>query len=292
MFAAYADLVTLAFRSVAWLAETSAIFGFILGVVVAFLCVDGVNRALLRRPQSPGLRRLASAASVFWGLSLPICFGLAGLTWGLGRGVSNLVEGPASSAVRAAVLPWMKGAAEISNKWGPRWTLAQRLSERELTLVTQKGPRWLAEVLFPSDRSPDWLHAVGISVPPGLVVVARETLQQGPQKYASWFAPTLDPLRARTQGEKEQHPTFQETLEAMIAPSVFRNAAHAIRKRSLVDAGIVAGGALLASALFAGLFVVFWRRGAGKTSAGGSSVMSSEPRVGPAQLDPPAPSAL
>ncbi|MDX2023609.1 MAG: hypothetical protein SF187_25450 [Deltaproteobacteria bacterium] len=243
----------------AWLAAVAGVVLFLGGAIVTFVFIDTVNRALMARPQPTYVRRFATAACLLWALVLPLFFGVAGFTWGLGRGLGSVVEGPVSRTVRGSALPWIATADGFGSKLLGRWALAKRLSETEFTLVTQTAPRWLADVLFPGDKPAPWLSAIGVSVPPAVVSVLREGLQTAPQKHPTLFGAALRNLRDRSKGDAKNRPTLKETLEAMIAPSVFHNAAQSIRDKAWHYVAWLLVMAVLVASVSAAALRLLWR---------------------------------
>jgi len=260
VFNAYSALAGLAFKSVAWSAVLPGVLLFVLGGVLAFFLIDASNKALMSRPLPVYVRRIATLGYLIWALVLPTSFGVAGFSWGLGRGLGNLVEGPVSSTVRGAILPWIAAGDQYGNKLLGRWTLAKRLSEKEFTQVTQTAPRWLAETLFPNDKPAEWLKATGLNISPAMVSVLREGLLNAPQKHPSLFGVALRDLRTRALGEEKHHPTLKETLEAMISPEVFQNASATLQAKGRAYFLWLVIRATALSAVIAIVLLVLWRK--------------------------------
>jgi len=140
----YSALLSMAFTSVAWFAKAGAILGALLGGVLAYSAIARVLRAQGAVPQSLAVRRTAAACCLLWGLVLPPVFAGAGLLWGLAHGLSNVVEGPVSTTVRATVDTWMSRANGLRASVLGRYPLAKRLSESEVGSVVRATPEWIA----------------------------------------------------------------------------------------------------------------------------------------------------
>jgi hypothetical protein len=260
VFSVFGALAAMALQSVKWFALGGAIAGLVFGVVGAFVLVDRFNQSLVNAKQPSYVRKFGTCCCVLWALLLPTSLATAGLIWGLGHGVGNVIEGPVSTTIRSTAHGWLNEANEVRTKLLGHWTLTKRLSETELSLVTQTAPRWLADVLFPHDAPAPWLKLTGITIPPTVVAMVREGLREAPTKHPSWFSPVIASLRSRSQGPAANHPTMQETLEAMIAPPVFENAARAVRSYavSYVKKLVVVG--LGVSALLAVILWALWKK--------------------------------
>lgn len=260
MFSVFGALAAMALQSVKWFALGGAFAGLVLGVIGAFALVNSFNHALTNTKQPSYVRTFGTICCVVWAFLVPASLSTAGLIWGLGHGLGNVVEGPISTTIRSTAHGWIKEASEIGPKWLGRWALTKRLSETEFNLVTQTAPKWLADVLLPNDLPAPWLKLTGITIPPAVIAVVREGLREAPKEHPSWFSPVVATLRSRSQGPAANHPTMQETLEAMIAPSVFESAARSVRAFALsyIKPLLVVG--LGVSALFAAMLWGLWRK--------------------------------
>lgn len=264
MFSAFGSLFDLAFQSIQRYALGGAAVGVVLGGLCAFALIEIFTRALVKAPQRTYVRMCGTLCCLFCALVLPTFFGAAGFTWGVGHGLGRVVEGPISNTVRQTANGWIRQANGVRIKWLGQWALARRLSETEMTFVTQTAPRWLSDVLLPSDTSASWLTSTGIAVPATVVAVLREGLRETRQ-HPAFLQPVVDDLRTRSKGPAASRPTMQETLEAMVAPAVFDKAAQGIRATAFSYIKVML---LLALALTAPLIVLLrllWRSPAKQT---------------------------
>jgi len=85
-----------------------------------------------------------------------------------------------------------------------------------------------------------------------------DTLAAG-RRHRAWLAPAVERLRARARGATGDWPTMQETIQAMVAPSVFQGAATAIRARAWRYIWRMTLAALLLSGALAGVLRLLWR---------------------------------
>jgi hypothetical protein len=257
----YSALFSMAFTSVAWFAKGGAIVGALVGGLLAYLPISRLLRAQGATPQRVAVRRTAGVCCLLWGLVLPPAFATAGFLWGLAHGLGNVVEGPVSTTVRATVETWMGRANGLRASVLGRYPLAKRLSESELSTVVRATPEWISEVLGHTEVEALQQKAEAALVPPQVILYLREefeTLSAG-RRHRAWLAPVVDKLRARARGAAGEWPTMQETIEAMVAPSVFQGAATSIRARAWRYVWRMVLGALLLSGLLAGALRLLWR---------------------------------
>jgi hypothetical protein len=82
----------------------------------------------------------------------------------------------------------------------------------------------------------------------------------------------LDRLRSRAQGALAERPTLEETINALVAPAVFEDAAVQIRAMAGHFERVLVLGALALSAALAGMLRLAWKRpeSAGATEAKGA----------------------
>jgi hypothetical protein len=252
----FSALVAMAFGSVVWSAKAGAVVGALLGGALAYVLVGRVLRAQAERPGPTGVRRLATACCLVWALVLPIALASSGLMWGLARGLGNVVEGPVSTTVRATAHTWLGRASLLRSGVLARYPLAKRLSESELVAVVRAAP---AEILD-ANQAGVVQDEGGQAVPPQALVFVREELHRLIGSHGAWLLPELERLRARAKGAAGDRPTLQETIEAMVAPSVFHDAASTIRARVGRYVRLVALSALGLSGLLAGALWLAWRR--------------------------------
>ena len=103
--------------------------------------------------------------------------------------------------------------------------------------------------------------AEDVLVPAPVIVFMRgefDTLAAG-RRHRAWLAPAIERLRARARGASGDWPTMQETIESMVAPSVFEGAATSIRTRAWHYIWKMVLAALLVSAALAGALRLLWR---------------------------------
>jgi len=277
----YSALVAMAFTSVAWFAKGGAIVGALLGGGLAYVLIARVLRAQGAAPQRDAVRRLAGVCCLLWGLVLPTAFGAAGLLWGLARGLGNVVEGPVSTTVRATEQTWLARANGLRAGVLGRFPLAKRLSEGELMTVVNAAPQWLSELAVHSEAAAV-RQAEQFSVPPevlsGVLSFVRDELHTVAHHHGGWLLPAVERLRARAQGAAASWPTVQETIDAMVAPSVFEAASGAIRAKAGHFVRLLVFGALLLSALLAGALRLTWRRtAASPTTTAAASAPEAPP---------------
>jgi len=257
----YSALFSMAFTRVAWFAKGGAIVGALVGGLLAYLPISRLLRAQGATPQRVAVRRTAGVCCLVWGLVLPPAFATAGFLWGLAHGLGNVVEGPVSTTVRATVETWMGRANGLRASVLGRYPLAKRLSESELSTVVRATPEWISEVLGHTEVEALQQKAEAALVPPQVILYLREefeTLSAG-RRHRAWLAPVVDKLRARARGAAGEWPTMQETIEAMVAPSVFQGAATSIRARAWRYVWRMVLGALLLSGVLAGALRLLWR---------------------------------
>jgi hypothetical protein len=283
VFGIYSSLVGLAFQSVAWPSGVGVTVGLLAGLGLAYGLIDRVLRAHAARPQpeqppQPELvRRLSSVCCLLWGMLLPIAMAAAGLVWGVGSGVGGLVEGPVSTTVRETTHTWLTAANGVGVGVMKRLPLAKRLSERELLAVVQAAPEVISAALDQEKVAAVWQKATGAPMPPQLSAVLRHEFHALTSRHGQWLHPAVERLRARAQGTAGGWPTVEEAIEAMVAPSVFQDAASAIRSTTRRDARNIALGALLISALLAGGLRLAWRLPAAATAAAPAPLAPSAP---------------
>ena len=154
-----------------------------------------------------------------------------------GFGVSTLVEGLVSTTDARDDAHLAHGdATGLGTGVLRRMPLAKRLSERELLTVVQAAPEWISEVLDEGKVGAIWQKATGAPMPPQLAVVVRQQFRALTNHHGEWLHPAVEHLRVRAQGSAGNWPTLQESIEAMVAPSVFHDAATAIRSTTGRDA--------------------------------------------------------
>jgi hypothetical protein len=273
----FSALVALAFTSVVTSAKVGAAVGAALGIAAAYLLISRVLREQGSTPARVGLRRLASACCLVWALVLPIALASAGLVWGLARGLGNVVEGPVSTTVRATTHAWIARANGLRAGGLARFPLAKRLSESELVSVVRAAP---AEILDANQAGVEVQDGDGAAVPPQVMDVVREELHRLIGSHGAWLLPELERLRARAQGASANRPTLQETIEAMVAPPVFHDAATAIRAKAGRYVRLLALGALGLAALLAVALALAWRRLRPRAAAAPAAARASEGAVG------------
>jgi hypothetical protein len=253
----FSALVAMAFTSVVWSAKAGAVVGALLGAALAYALVGRVLREQARAPGPTAVRRLATACCLVWALVLPIALASAGLLWGLARGLGNVVEGPVSTTVRATTHTWLSRANGVRAGVLARYPLAKRLSESELVAVVRAAP---TEILDANQAGVAVQDEGGAVVPPQALAFVRDELHRLIGSHGAWLLPELERLRARAKGSAGDRPTLQETIEAMVAPSVFHDAASTIRARVGHYVRLVALVPLGLSALLAGALWLLWRR--------------------------------
>jgi hypothetical protein len=206
---------------------------------------------------------MATVCCLVWALVLPLSLSAAGLLWGLARGLGNVVEGPVSTTARATAETWIARANGLRVGVLGRYPLAKRLSESELMTVVHAAPEWLSEVVAHEGGGGEvpWPKTGGVPVPPQVMSFVRDEFRSltGGER-AAWLRSTIDELRSRAKGTAANRPTLQETIEAMVAPGVFQDAAASIRARAGHFIRLIAFGALGLSALLAILLRLAWRR--------------------------------
>jgi hypothetical protein len=260
-------LVAIAFTSVAWLAKGGAVLGGLVGGVLAYAAIARVIRAQGAAPQRVTARRFATLCCLLWGLLLPIPLGTAGLLWGLARGLGNVVEGPVSTTVRATAHTWLNRASGLRAGVLGRYPLAKRLSDGELMVVVHAAPEWFSEVLGHDELAAAWQKINGVPVPPQVLSFVREEFRAVTGDRMVWLRSAVDRLRSRAQGAAADRPTLQETIEAMVAPSVFQDAATAIRATAGHYIRMIVLGVLGLSALLAGVLRLLWKAPAAAAAA-------------------------
>jgi hypothetical protein len=253
----FSALVAMAFTSVVWSAKAGAVVGALLGGALAYVLVGRVLREQGRAAAPISVRRFATVCCLVWALVLPIALGSAGLLWGLARGLGNVVEGPVSTTVRATTHTWLGRANLVRSGVLARYPLAKRLSESELVAVLRAAP---AEILDANQAGVAVQDEGGAVVPPQALAFVREELHRLIGSHGAWLLPELERLRARAKGAAGDRPTLQETIEAMVAPSVFHDAAATIRARVGHYVRLLAVLALALSGLLAGALGLAWRR--------------------------------
>lgn len=255
----YSALVSMAFTQVAWAAKVGAALGLLVGAALAYLLIARVLRVQAEAPPPLAWRRLAGVCCLLWGLALPTAFAAAGLTWGLARGLGNIVEGPVSTTVRATTETWLSRANGLRTGVLAKYPLAKRLSDGELMSVVAAAPAWISEAIDHERAvATEKLHSA--SVPPAVMAFVREELHSWAIAHGAWLRPAIERLRARAQGAAGERPTLQETIEALVAPSVFQDAAETIRARAGHYARLAVFSALGLSALLAGALWLVWKR--------------------------------
>jgi hypothetical protein len=250
-------LLAMMFTSVTWLAKSGAVVGGLLGFALAYLSIARLLWAQGRAPQRAAVRRLAAACCLVWALVLPVCFGAAGLLWGLAHGLGEVVEGPVSTTVRATTQTWVTRANGLRAGVLGRFPLAKRLSDGELTAVVRAAPEWLAEALGHDDAADAWKQASSVPMPPQVLGFVSSEFQAltGERLRAE-----LDRLRSRAQGVLAQRPTLEETIDTLVAPAMFQDAARQIRATAGYFERVLVLGALALSAALAGLLRLLWKR--------------------------------
>jgi hypothetical protein len=221
-----------------------------------------------RAPQRPAVRRLAAACCLLWALVLPLCFGAAGLLWGLAHGLGEVVEGPVSTTVRATTESWVSRANGLRAGVLGRFPLAKRLSDGELTAVVRAAPEWLAEALDHHDAADAWKQASSVPLPPQVLSFVSSEFQALTGERASRLRAELERLRTRAQGVIAERPTLEETIRTLVAPSVFEDAARQIRATAARFVRLLVLGAVGFSALLAGMLRLLWKRTAAVPSTG------------------------
>jgi hypothetical protein len=274
----YSALVAMAFTSVAWFAKGGAVVGALIGCALAYLPIARVLRAQGAAPQPIFVRRFAAVCCLLWGLILPTALSVSGLMWGLARGLGNVVEGPVSTTVRATEQTWLARANGLRAGVLGRFPLAKRLSEGELMTVVNAAPQWLSEVLQHSEAVAA-RQAEGLAVPPQVLIFLRDEVHTVAHDRVGWLLPAVERLRARAQGTAANWPTLQETIDAMVAPAVFQDAATAIRAKAGHFIRLIVIGALLSSALLAGALRLLWKRPAVAAPASQAKPPADEPRA-------------
>jgi hypothetical protein len=257
----YSALFSMAFTSVAWFAKGGAIVGALMGGVLAYLPISRVIRAQGALPQRVAVRRFAAVCCLLWGLVMPPVFAAAGFLWGLAHGLGNVVEGPVSTTVRATVETWLTRANGLRSSVLGRYPLAKRLSEGELAGVVRATPEWISDVLGHQEVAAIQQKAEDALVPQPVIAFMRQefdSLAAG-RHHRAWLAPAVERLRARAHGAATDWPTMQETIQEMVAPSVFQGAAASIRTRAWRYVWRATLAALLLSAVLAGALRYFWR---------------------------------
>jgi hypothetical protein len=264
----YSALFSMAFTSVALAAKVGVVLGLLGGGALAYVPIARVLRVQAEAPPPLAWRRLAGVCCLLWGLVLPLAFGAAGLTWGLARGLGNVVEGPVSATVRATTETWLSRANVLRAGLLARYPLTKRLTDSELMGVVRAAPVWISEALD-NDRAEG--AAKKMHVPPAVLAFVREEFHAWTVENGTWLRPAIERLRARAQGNAADRPTLQETIEAMVAPSVFQDAAGTIRATAGHYARTAVLSALGLSALLAGVLWAVWKRlaGAKAEAAGG-----------------------
>jgi len=247
----------MAFTSVVTSAKVGAVVGVLLGGAAAFVLIARVLREQGAAPGPVGVRRFASACCLVWALVLPLALASAGLVWGLARGLGNVVEGPLSTTVRSTTHAWLTRGSALHAGLLARYPLAKRLSESELVSVVRAAP---AEILDANQAGVEVQDADGAALPPQAIDLVRDELRHLVGSHGAWVLPELERLRARAKGASGERPTLQETIEAMVAPSVFHDAATTIRGRAGRYVRFLALGALGLAALLAATLALAWRR--------------------------------
>jgi hypothetical protein len=256
---------------VALAGKVGAVLGLLVGAVLAYVPIARVLRAMAESPRTLTVawRRFAGVCCLLWGLALPTAFCAAGLTWGLARGLGNVVEGPVSVTVRATTETWLSRVGGLRAGVLAKVPLAKRLTDSELMGVVRAAPVWISEALDhdgpASAAAAQKLH-LG-SVPPQVLAFVRAGFHDWTVEHGAWLRPAVERLRARAQGSAANRPTLQETIEAMVAPSVFQDASTAIRARAGHYARLLVFTSFGLSALLAGLLWWAWKRTAAPAEA-------------------------
>jgi hypothetical protein len=252
-------LASMIVSSVTWDAKVGAVLGLLVGGALAWAAIARVLRAQADRPLPTAPRRLATAACLAWGLALPTAFAAAGLLWGLGRGLGHVVEGPISSTVRSTTETWISRANGLRTGVLAKYPLTKRLTDGELMAVVNASPQWISEAL---DRDEEAVlkKLNGVQVPPQVLAFVRAEFHAWTSEHGAGLRSVIERLRARAQGAAAERPTLQETIEAMVAPSVFEDAARAIRARVGHYARLLVFVSLGISAALAGALAFVWRR--------------------------------
>lgn len=266
MFGLYSSLGSLALSSVAWPSGVGVTVGALLGLGLAYVLIDRTLRAHARTPQPELVRRFASACCLLWGLVLPFSLASAGLAVGIGSGVGSLVEGAVSTTVRETTHTWLTAASGIGVGVLRKLPLAKRLGERELLTVVQAAPDVISAALDQDKVGAVWQKATGSPMPPQLTAVLRHEFHALTSHHGEWLRPAVDRLRAQAKAAGTGGPTVQEAIEAMVAPSVFHDAATMIRGTARRDARNIALFAVVLAALLAGGLRLAWKRGAGESA--------------------------
>jgi hypothetical protein len=259
-------LLAMMFTSVTWLAKSGVLVGTLVGAAFAYFLIARVLRAQGGAPQRASVRRLAAACCLLWALVLPLCFGAAGLLWGLAHGLGEVVEGPVSTTVRATTQTWLNRANGLRAGVLGRFPLAKRLSDGELTAVVRAAPEWLAEALDHPDAAAAWKKASSVPLPPQVLTFVGSEFHALTGERASRLRAELDRLRGRAQGALADRPTLEETINALVAPAVFQDAAGQIRATAGHFVRLLVLGALALSAALAGLLRLSWKRAAPATA--------------------------
>jgi hypothetical protein len=268
----FSALVAMAFTSVVTSAKVGAALGVLLGSAAAFLLISRVLREQGTAPGPVGVRRFASACCLVWALVLPLALASAGLVWGLARGLGNVVEGPVSTTVRATTHAWLARGSALHAGLLARYPLAKHLSESELASVVRAAP---AEILDANQAGVEVQDEGGAAVPPEAIAFVRDELRHLVGGHGAWVLPELERLRARAKGSSAERPTLQETIEAMVAPSVFHDAAATIRARAGRYVRLLALGALGLAALLAASLALAWRRLAPRAAPADSALAAT-----------------
>jgi hypothetical protein len=217
-----------------------------------------------------------------WALVLPLALASAGLLWGLARGLGGVVEGPVSTTVRATTHAWLARGSALHAGLLARYPLAKRLSESELVSVVRAAP---AEILDANQAGVEVQDAEGAALPPQALAFARTELHHLVGSHGAWVLPELERLRARAKGAAGERPTLQETIEAMVAPSVFHDAAAAIRARVGRYVRLLALGGLGLAALLAAALALAWRRLAPRAMASAPQGGAAAPKGAAAEAE-------
>jgi hypothetical protein len=253
-------LLAMMFTSVTWLAKSGVVVGSLLGAALAYLMIARVLRAQGSAPQRASVRRLAAACCLIWALVLPLSFGAAGLLWGLAHGLGEVVEGPVSTTVRATTQSWLARANGLRAGVLGRFPLAKRLSDGELMAVVRAAPEWMAEALDHHDVAEAWKKASSVTLPPQVLGFVSSEFQALTGERASRLRAELDRLRSRAQGALADRPTLEESINALVAPAVFQDAARQISATAGHFVRVLVLGALALSAALAGMLRLLWKR--------------------------------
>jgi hypothetical protein len=261
-------LFAMAFTSVAWFAKGGAALGFVAGGALAYLLIGRLLRAIGEAPQPVSVRRVATACCLLWGLVLPTAFGAAGLLWGLSRGLGDVVEGPVSTTVRATTQTWVARANGLRAGVLGRYPLAKRLTDGELTAVLRAAPEWISEVLDAGQAEAALQKASSVPMPPQVLAFVRAELHALTGDHGAWLRPAIERLRKRAQGAAADRPTLEETIDAMVAPSVFQDTASTVRAAGARLVRALVLGALGLAAMLAGLLRLIWKPAARASTPG------------------------